>query len=70
MNTHPPAMPPVARTMTAGPRLHEREEVATSYVGWPISRYRVPGGWLYHTRGGGYPSPAVALCFVPDAVVS
>jgi len=48
-------------------KLHTREEVETSDAAMPISRYRVPGGWLYHAhpddaRNGGY----AALCFVPD----
>lgn len=57
-------LPPVARTYTDQPRLHQREEVATAPAAYPISRYRVPGGWLYQARESG----SVALAFVPDSV--
>ena len=59
--------------MTATELLHQREEVATSDADHPISRYRVPGGWLYHALTLDEPRGVIvacALCFVPDAALS
>lgn len=66
--SHEPMNPPAGYPRQL--HLHERENVPTSDATWPIDRYRVPGGWLYHARavalGDGACSMTVALAFVPD----